>query len=178
MLLQKNRPSKHVTVHARWCRVIPLSAVTEWSRLQSSECRDQTQIIMHCACQHYYTVVRLKVCEDSGWTYISAWNPLFTNSTFSKPCKFEMRLPFPWISARNIRSTHSPSPHPFVSHADFEEREPDHTRLVLYFTTLLQHSPLFHLTPRLFHRLKIRRFSCSLAELFLAPPHSCSVSGI
>ena len=31
---------------------------------------------------------------------------------------------------------------------------------------------------RLFHRLKIGRFSGSLAELFLAPPHSCSVSGI
>ena len=31
---------------------------------------------------------------------------------------------------------------------------------------------------RLFHRLKIRRFSGSLAELFLAPPYSCSVSGI
>ena len=30
----------------------------------------------------------------------------------------------------------------------------------------------------LFHRLKIRRFSNSLAELFLAPPRSCSVSGI
>ena len=33
-------------------------------------------------------------------------------------------------------------------------------------------------TPRLFHRLKIGRFSGSLAELFLVPPHSCSVSGI
>ena len=30
----------------------------------------------------------------------------------------------------------------------------------------------------LFHRLKIGRFSGSLAELFLAPPHSGSVSGI
>ena len=31
---------------------------------------------------------------------------------------------------------------------------------------------------RLFHRLKIQHFSGSLAELFLDPPHSCSVSGI
>ena len=44
---------------------------------------------------------------------------------------------------------------------------------------LFQH--LFYLQcygTRLFHRLKIKRFSGSLAELFLAPPHSCAVSEI
>lgn len=86
-----------------------------------------------CPSALYYMVVRLKVCEDSGWTCISAWNPLFTNSTFSKPCKFEMRLPFPWISARSIRSTHSPSPHPFDSHADFwRKRARPHTACSIF----------------------------------------------
>ena len=54
----------------------------------------------------------------------------------------------------------------WASHND-DEALPEHLKLLM----------MSHLT-QLFLRLKIGCFSCSLAELFLAPLHSCSVSGI
>ena len=57
--------------------------------------------------------------------------------------------------------------------------------LLFVFRCADQNTPMFALcvclcvsVSRLFHRLKIGCFSCSLAELFLTPLHSCSVSGI
>ena len=180
MLLQKNRPSKHVMVHAHWCRVKPLSAVIKWSRLQSSECWDQTQIIMHCARQHCTTwwsdwkFVRTVAEHTSQPGTLCSQTPPFPNPASLK-CGYlslgsqletsgqPTHLLLTCLSVMQTLKKESQTTHGlfYISQPYFS--------ILLYFISLI---------PRLFHRLKIRRFSCSLAELFLAPPHSCSVSGI
>ena len=53
-----------------------------------------------------------------------------------------------------------------------------HTKAVTRWSKFskAQHASKPGTIAQLFHRLKIRRFSGSLAELFLAPPHSCTLS--
>ena len=73
---------------------------------------------------------------------------------------------------------HSESVHCVADHSESVHCVADHSESV---HCVADHSESVHCVAdhsRLFHRLKIRRFSGSLAELFLAPPHSCSVSGI